>query len=116
MFSIKLKYSITLLLCLIAGITFADVKLPKHYPLSFDVSGVITKVDKKRRLINLDGAEYQLHPVYDIFTKRKNIKATMYNLKKGMKIGAKIMKFKGKRVLTKIWILPKNYPTINTAI
>lgn len=49
MFNNKFKISITLILCLITGIAFAATKLPKHYPASFDISGSITKVIKKRQ-------------------------------------------------------------------
>ena len=112
MFNNKFKISITLILCLITGIAFAATKLPKHYPSSFDISGTITKVLKKSRVIELDGTAYKLHPIHDIFTLNKNRKTTLYNLRPGMKIGGEFSTFQGKKVIYKIWILPKSYPTM----
>lgn len=111
MFKIKFLTSITIMLCLLTSIAFADTKLPKHYPLSFEISGTITNIYKKRRIIVLDKADYSVHPVYDIYTLRNKSKTTLYSLKPGMKIGGKFSVYNGKRVLTEIWILPKNYPT-----
>lgn len=112
MFNHKLKISISLILCLITGIALASTKLPKHYPSSFDVSGTITVVLKKSRVIELDGTAYKVHPVHDIFTRSKNRKTTLYSLKPGMKIGGEFSTYQGEKVLTKIWLLPKSYTTM----
>lgn len=116
MYKLKLIPSITVLFCLMASIAFADTRLPKHYPSSFEISGTITKIYNKRRIIELDKADYKLHPVHDIYTLRKNVKTILYSLKPGMKIGAKFGTFQGKRVLTDIWILPKSYTTSPHAV
>lgn len=116
MFKIKLLPYITIILYLLTGIAIANTKLPKHYPSSFDISGTITKIYKKNRIIELDGANYKLHPVHDIFTRKKKSKTTLYNLKKGMKIGGKFGIYKGGRALIEIWILPKDYPTLPHAL
>jgi len=114
--NIKLTSVITLLLCLIAGTAFAAPTLPKHYPTNFEITGTITKIYKKRRIIELDNADYRVHPVHDIFTLRQNSKTTLYSLKPGMKIGGEFGIYQGKRVLIKIWILPKSYPTLPHAV
>ena len=113
MFSIKLKSSIVLMLCLLTGIVFASTKLPKHYPSNLRTVGEITKVVKQTRVIVLDGTAYNLHPVHDIYTKRKGRQATLYTLKPGMKVGLEFTTYQGKRAVNKIWILPKNYPSTN---
>ena len=112
MFKLKYLTGISITLYLITSIAFANTLLPKHYPSNFDVSGKITKVYSKRLIIELDKAGYYVHPVHDIYTKRKNSKLTLYNLKPGMKIGVKFSLFKGKRVISEIWTLPKSYPTV----
>lgn len=116
MFKIKLQSSITLLLCLIIGVAFADTMLPNHYPSNFDLSGTITKIDNKSRIIELDGADYKLHPVHDIYTTNKKSKITLYSLKPGMKIGGQFGTFQGKKALIKMWVLPKDYPTTPHAV
>lgn len=99
------------MLCLITSITFAGTKLPKHYPSQLETAGKITTIVKKTRVIELDGTAYKLHPVHDIYTKRKGIQATLHNLKAGMKVGLEFTTFQGKRVVHKVWILPRNYPS-----
>ena len=113
MFSIKLKSSITLILCLLTGIAFASIKLPKHYPTNLETVGKITQVLKQERVIVLDGAAYKLHPVHDIYTKIKGRQATLYNLKPGMKVALEFTIYQGQRAVNKVWILPKNYPSTN---
>lgn len=115
MYKIRFQHSVTLLLCLIAGTVFASSKLPKHYPSKFDISGTITEIIKKDKLIILDGMGYKFHPIHDIFTHKKNIKAALYELKPGMKIGGKFSIYKGKQAIYEIWILPKDYPTMKHA-
>lgn len=111
MFNNKFKISITLILCLITGIALAATKLPKHYPSQLETVGKITKVLNQKRIIELDGTAYKLHPVHDIYTKRKGSQATLYNLRAGMKVGLEFTTFQGKRAVHKVWILPKNYPS-----
>lgn len=112
MFKLKYLTGISITLYLITSIAFANTLLPKHYPSSFEISGTITKVLHKRLIIELDNAAYYVHPVHDIYSMRKNSKLTLYNLKPGIKIGANFSIYKGKRVLTEIWRLPKSYPTV----
>lgn len=112
MLSIKLKSSVTAILCcLLVSITFASTKLPKHYPSHLETVGKITKILKKTRVIELDGTAYMLHPVHDIYTKRKGEQATLYELKPGMKVGLEFTTYQGKKAVNKVWILPKNYPS-----
>jgi len=114
MLKTKFHSLITLILCLLIGVAAADTKQPNHYPSNFDLTGTITKIDKKRRIIELDGADYKLHPVHDIYS--GSSKVTLYSLKRGMKIGGEFSTFQGKSVLSKIWVLPKNYPTTPHAV
>ncbi len=88
----------------------ANTKLPKHYPSYMMLSGKITKVLKKSRVIIVDGTAYTLHPVHNIYTKIKGAQATLYNLKPGMKVALEFTTYRGKKVVNKVWILPKNYP------
>ena len=88
-----------------------NIKLPKHYPSYMMPSGKITKILKKSGVIIVDGTAYKLHPLHDIYTNIKGRNATLYNLKPGMKVGLEFTAYRGKRVVHKIWILPKNYPT-----
>ena len=111
MFNNKFKISITLMLCLITSIALAATKLPKHYPSQLDTVGKITKVVKQKRIIELDGTAYRLHPVHEIYTKRKGRQATLYNLRTGMKVGLEFTTYQGRRAVNKVWILPKNYPS-----
>ena len=132
MYKIKLIPYIMVIFSLMVGSSFADTKLPKgypspvmplgvnaklpkHYPSYMMPSGKITKVLKQSRAIIVDGAAYKLHPVHDIYTKRKGIQATLYNLKPGMKVAFEFTTYQGKRVVHKVWILPKNYPTTQYA-
>ena len=111
MFNNKFKISITLILCLMTGMAIAATTLPKHYPSQLDTVGKITKILKQKRVIELDGAAYKLHPVHDIYTKRKGIQATLYDLRKGMKVALEFTVYQGRRAVNKVWILPKNYPS-----
>ena len=131
MYKIKLIASIMVIFSLMVGTSFSDpkringsplmplaahVKLPKHYP-SYNkmLTGKITHVFKKSKVIELDGITYQFHPIHDIYTKRKGVQAALYNLKPGIKVGLEFTTYQGKNVANKIWILPGNYPTSNFA-
>lgn len=118
MLSIKLKSSITLMLCcLLVGVTYASTKLPNHYPSHIKIAGKITNIFKQTKEIELDGTSYVLHPLHDIYTKTKGRQATLYDLSPGMKVGLELTTFKGKKtyqgkkVVNKVWILPKDYPS-----
>jgi len=117
MYKIKLIQSITIIFCLLMGTAFADTKSPRPIssPSQLETSGKITKIFKKTRVIELDGTAYKLHPVHDIYTKRKGTQTTLYNLRPGMKVRLGFTTYQGKRAVHKVWILPKNFPTANHA-
>lgn len=116
MLNTKYLSGILLMVCLMTGIAVANPTLPNHYPAEFELTGVITNVYNDRRIIELDKADYKLHPVYNIYTLRKGVKSTLFELKPGMKIGAKYGTYQGKKVLTDLWILPKSYKTTPAAV
>ena len=111
MFKNKLQTGFTLAICLVSGIAFASTKLPTFYPSHFEIAGKITAVLKQARVIELDGTAYKLQPVHDIYTRRKGIQATLYDLRPGMKVGLEYTNNNGKKLFNKVWILPKDYPS-----
>ncbi|MDH5601673.1 MAG: hypothetical protein OEY78_10265 [Gammaproteobacteria bacterium] len=92
-----------------------NANLPTHYPSYMLPSGKITKTIRQSRTIVVDGTAFKLHPVHEIFTKKKGQQATIYELRPGMKVGLEFTNYKGEKVAHKVWILPKDYPTVKYA-
>ena len=126
MYKIKRISSIMMIFILMLGSSFADTSrpngsqivpldantgLPSHYPTHMMPSGKITKILKKKRVIILDGTAFKLHPVHDVFTLKKGQQATLYDLKRGMKVAFEFTTYQGNKVVHKVWMLPRTYKT-----
>lgn len=98
--------SLAISLCFIVGTISAETRLPSSYPANFDVKGTVTNIDYKRRIIHIDYASYSVALTHTIYTLEKKNKLALFQLKKGIKVGASLSA-SDEKTITNLWILPK---------
>ena len=115
MYKINYQYFLRLIIGLalsfsLLGISYAEQTLPKHYPQQFDFDGYVDKVNIAKQTIYISGIPYELN-LSSIAYNLKGIKTSLLNLTSKTKVGVQLLPYvKGqKRVVSKIWVLPKNY-------
>ncbi len=102
--------SVLILLFGLFGLSYANQKLPKHYPQQFDLDGYIHNVDIAKQNIQINGYTYGMS-LQTVAYGLNGEKISLLSLASKTKIGVVMSPYvKGqKRTVSKIWILPSSY-------
>lgn len=101
----RLSWISGVLLWLASMGAMAAAGLPDYYPGTFERVGMINEVLANERVLVIDGVRVPIRPTLRVLTERTR-NETVDALRTGMKVGFD----GGSEPLTRIWVLPLDWP------